>query len=98
MIHHRKISIIGLGYVGLPAAAAFARSGVPVIAFDVDSRRIAELSRVYDRTGEVDKDALGMQGLRFSCAPQDLRMADFHVVTVPTPIDVSKQPNLEPLK
>jgi UDP-N-acetyl-D-galactosamine dehydrogenase len=98
MIHHRKISIIGLGYVGLPAAAGFARSGAAVIAFDVDSRRIAELSRGHDRTGEVDKDALGMQGLRFSCAPQDLRRADFHVVTVPTPIDVSKQPNLEPLK
>ena len=98
MSHKRKISVIGLGYVGLPAAAAFARSAVPVIAYDIDARRIAELSRGHDRTGEVDSADLKAAGLRFSASPKDLGMADFHIVTVPTPIDASKQPNLEPLK
>src|SRR6266404_7624239 len=97
MNHKRKISVIGLGYVGLPAAAAFARTGTPVIGFDIDCARIAELSRGHDRTGEVDKAALLAEGLRFSGTAEDLRTADFHIVTVPTPIDVSKQPNLEPL-
>ncbi len=94
----RKISVIGLGYVGLPAAAALARAGMTVIGFDIDSRRIAELSQGHDRTGEIDKAALLADGLRFSGAAEDLRLADFHIVTVPTPIHASKQPNLEPLK
>lgn len=97
MNHTRKISVVGLGYVGLPAAAGFARTGVPVIGFDIDARRIAELSLGHDRTGEVDKLALAAPGLRFSCSPGELKSADFHIVTVPTPIDVSKQPNLGPL-
>jgi UDP-N-acetyl-D-glucosamine/UDP-N-acetyl-D-galactosamine dehydrogenase len=97
MNHNRKISVVGLGYVGLPAAAGFASTGVPVIGFDIDARRIAELSRGHDRTGEVGKTALAAPGLRLSCTPADLKSADFHVITVPTPIDVSKQPNLGPL-
>ena len=53
MSHGRNIAVIGLGYVGLPVAVAFARSGVPVIGFDVDARRIAELQAGRDRTKEV---------------------------------------------
>jgi UDP-N-acetyl-D-galactosamine dehydrogenase len=98
MNRKRKISVVGLGYVGLPAATGFARTGAPVIGFDIDARRIAELSRGHDRTGEIDKAALTAKDLRFSCTPADLKSADFHVVTVPTPIDVSKQPDLRPLE
>src|SRR5882757_4852480 len=98
MSHKRKISVIGLGYVGLPAAAAFARSGVPVIGYDIDERRIAELSSGHDRTGEVESADLKAASLRFSALAKDLKTVDFHIVTVPTPIDASKQPNLEPLK
>src|SRR5229473_2763398 len=98
MSHKRKISVIGLGYVGLPAAAAFARSAVPVVGYDIDERRIAELTRGHDRTGEVESAGLKAAGLRFSASAKDLATADFHVVTVPTPIHASKQPNLEPLK
>jgi UDP-N-acetyl-D-galactosamine dehydrogenase len=98
MSHGRKISIIGLGYVGLPAAAAFSRSAVPVICYDIDKRRIAELSCGHDRTGEVAAADLKAVGLRFSTSADDLKAADFHIVTVPTPIDASKQPDLEPLK
>src|SRR5688500_11631879 len=93
----RKISVIGLGYVGLPAAAALARAGMSVIGFDIDARRVAELSQGHDRTGEIDKAALLAGGLRFSGVAEDLRSADFHIVTVPTPVHASKQPNLEPL-
>jgi len=94
----RRISVIGLGYVGLPAAATFAKTGQPVIAFDIDKRRIAELSSGHDRTGEIEAPNLWVKGLRFTCDPQDLRAADFHIVTVPTPIDASKNPDLEPLR
>ena len=54
MQHGRKIAVIGLGYVGLPVAVAFARAGVPVIGFDIDQVRIAELRAGRDRTREVE--------------------------------------------
>ena len=95
---NRRISVIGLGYVGLPVATTFARAGHPVVAFDIDARRIAELSAGHDRTGEVDAAALKASGLKFTSDPADLAGADFHIVTVPTPIDASKQPDLEPLR
>ena len=91
---NRRISVIGLGYVGLPAATTFARSGAPVVAFDIDQRRIAELASGHDRTGEVEPAALRTPALKFTSRKEDLAAADFHIVTVPTPIDASKQPNL----
>src|ERR1044071_9235840 len=94
----RRISVAGLGYVGLPVATTFARSGVPVVAFDIDARRVSELSQGHDRTGEVDPASLRAQGLKFTGNPDVLKAADFHIVTVPTPIDSSKQPNLQPLQ
>lgn len=94
----RRISVIGLGYVGLPAATAFARAGRPVVCSDVDARRIAELSNGQDRTGEVEAGKLAAKGLHFTDKINDLRSADFHIVTVPTPIDASKQPYLDPLQ
>ena len=94
----RHISVIGLGYVGLPVAVGFGRAGYQVLGFDIDGRRIAELSRGHDRTGEVEQALLSAPGLRYSSDPRDLGAADFHIVTVPTPIDASKQPDLAPLK
>ena len=98
MNHNRRISVLGLGYVGLPVAVAFAESGVPVVAFDVDARRVVQLLGGHDRTGEVDPVRLYHKELQFSCTPTDIRAADFHIVTVPTPIDASKQPDLAPLR
>jgi UDP-N-acetyl-D-galactosamine dehydrogenase len=95
---NRRISVIGLGYVGLPVAATFAGIGATVVAFDIDARRVAELIRGHDRTGEVTAAALSAKGLNFTTRTADLRQADFHIVTVPTPIDASKQPNLAPLR
>lgn len=94
----RRISVLGLGYVGLPVATAFARAGFQVVGFDIDTRRVAELSQGHDRTREVESDVLRTPGIRFSSMAEDLRAADFHIVTVPTPIDASKTPDLEPLK
>jgi UDP-N-acetyl-D-glucosamine/UDP-N-acetyl-D-galactosamine dehydrogenase len=94
----RKIAVIGLGYVGLPAAAAFGRSGLSVTGFDTSARRISELSKGYDRTGEVPSADLCRKILTFTSTARDLRRADFYIVTVPTPVDASKQPNLEPLR
>jgi UDP-N-acetyl-D-glucosamine/UDP-N-acetyl-D-galactosamine dehydrogenase len=95
---NRRISVIGLGYVGLPVATTFARTGAPVVAFDIDQRRIAELAAGHDRTGEVNSEDLKAKSLNFTTRTADLRQADFHIVTVPTPIDASKQPDLEPLR
>lgn len=94
----RHISVIGLGYVGLPVATGFGRAGYKVLGFDIDPRRVAELTEGHDRTGEVQAADLTTPGLRFSSQSADLAAADFHIVTVPTPIDASKQPDLAPLK
>ncbi len=89
--------MIGLGYVGLPVAAAFARSGVPTVGYDVSAERIGELRAGHDRTGEVAATDLSMSHLRLSDDPELLSAADFHIVTVPTPIDASNRPDLSPL-
>ena len=94
MPHGRKIAVIGLGYVGLPVAVAFARSGVPVVGFDIDSARIAELKAGSDRTREVDKADLAHPTMRYTSDPAALRDCDFFIVTVPTPVDGDLKPDL----
>ena len=94
LLHHRKIAVIGLGYVGLPVAVAFARSGVPVIGFDIDRKRIDELRSGHDRTREVETVDLAPPTLRYDYDPVCLAGADFYIVTVPTPIDAARRPDL----
>ena len=96
MSHGRKISVIGLGYVGLPVAVAFGRQG-PVVGFDVDPQRIAELAAGNDRTREFEAEDLASTKVRFTSDPDALRACDFHIVSVPTPIDAARQPDLGPL-
>ena len=96
MPHGRSISVIGLGYVGLPIAVAFGRRS-RVIGFDVDAGRIGELRRGVDRTREVEPADLAGADVRFTCDAAELGEADFHVVAVPTPIDDTKQPDLRML-
>jgi UDP-N-acetyl-D-galactosamine dehydrogenase len=91
------IAIIGLGYVGLPLAVEFGKIR-PVIGFDIDPERIAQLQRGHDRTLEVEADELQLATqLRFATDPADLRAATIYIVTVPTPIDLHKRPDLTPL-
>ncbi len=93
-----RIGIIGLGYVGLPLAAYFARR-FPVIGFDIDATRIAELKRGVDRTREVtDAEFAEARHLSYSSDPSDLKDRNFYVVTVPTPIDIAKRPDLRALE
>ena len=96
MAQDRKISVIGLGYVGLPVAIAFARKA-GVIAFDINAERINELNSAYDRTGEVEHEEFQDLDILFTSEAADLARADFHIVAVPTPINEARFPNLEPL-
>jgi UDP-N-acetyl-D-galactosamine dehydrogenase len=94
LAHQRKIAVIGLGYVGLPVAVAFARSGAAVIGFDIDGGRIDELRAGSDRTREVDKSDLSHPTLLLTSDAAALAAADFYIITVPTPIDAARRPDL----
>lgn len=92
-----KLAVIGLGYVGLPLAVEFGKQR-PVIGYDINARRVAELKDGVDHTLEVDSDELQQaQFLQYSCEVTDLAAANVYIVTVPTPIDDYKQPDLTPL-
>jgi len=92
-----KIAIIGLGYVGLPLAVEFGKT-VPVIGFDIHQKRIDELKSGQDHTQEVSPEELAQSKyLQYSANSGDLTGCNFFIVTVPTPIDEFKQPDLTPL-
>ena len=88
-----RIIVVGLGYVGLPLAVALAKR-FEVVGFDVDSRRIAELREGHDRTREVEDTDLRNSALKLSDRPEECAGADVYIVTVPTPVDHSNQPDL----
>ncbi len=93
-----KIGIIGLGYVGLPLAVEFGKS-MDVIGFDINQSRIDELKKGYDRTLEVDEAELrSSTKLTFSTKLEDLATANYFIVTVPTPVDEYRNPDLTPLQ
>ena len=93
----KKIAIIGLGYVGLPLAVEFGKTR-KVLGFDINQSRVDELISGVDNTLEVSSDGLtGAVHLRFSCDQADLIDATIFIVTVPTPVDEAKRPNLAPL-
>ena len=94
--HNRKISVVGLGYVGLPVAVAFGQSEQS-IGFDINQTRIDELKAGHDNTLEVEDVDLKAADILFTANPEDLRKADFHIVAVPTPIDAAKRPDLTPV-
>lgn len=92
-----KIAIIGLGYVGLPLAVEFGKK-VPVVGFDIHQKRIDELKAGSDHTLEVSPEELAQATqLSYSANLEDLKSCNFFIVTVPTPIDEFKQPDLTPL-
>ncbi|KAB7886158.1 nucleotide sugar dehydrogenase [Poseidonibacter ostreae] len=95
---NKKICIIGLGYVGLPLAAAFAKK-YTVVGFDINEPRVEELNNDYDRTLELDKEQLVevKDNITYSCDLEDIKDANIYIVTVPTPIDSSNRPDLTPL-
>ena len=108
-LHTCTVAVIGLGYVGLPLAVAFATPGVcfrtgtalhrQVIGFDINIQRLEELGQGIDSTNETDDDELRQaDSLVFTSDPSKLAQADVFVVTVPTPIDINKRPDLNPLE
>ncbi|WP_296243939.1 MULTISPECIES: Vi polysaccharide biosynthesis UDP-N-acetylglucosamine C-6 dehydrogenase TviB [unclassified Psychrobacter] len=96
-INELKIAVIGLGYVGLPLAVEFGKQ-LSVVGFDINASRIAALMSGTDHTLEVSDEELAVAThLRYSSDIQTLKDCNFFIVTVPTPIDSSKQPDLTPL-
>lgn len=91
------IAVIGLGYVGLPVAVAAAKAGFEVIGFDVDMSRIDELRSGYDRTNEIQTEDLVAAQLALTAVLDELADANFYIVTVPTPIDAARRPDLTAL-
>ena len=93
-----KVGIIGLGYVGLPLAVEFGKV-LDVVGFDINGERINELKKGYDRTREVEPDELSeATKLKVSSNAEDLKAVNHFIVTVPTPIDEFKNPDLRPLR
>jgi UDP-N-acetyl-D-galactosamine dehydrogenase len=88
------IAVVGLGYVGLPVALSFSRVGFPVIGYDVDEHRIAALRKGWDWTGEVEATTLVTSDLHLTFDASDIAEASFFIVTVPTPIDGERRPDL----
>jgi len=93
---NRKVSVIGLGYVGLPVAVAFGKVA-RTVGFDINARRIEELRQGRDHTGEVAPEELVAADILFTDRIEELRLADFHIVAVPTPVDEANQPDLTPV-
>ncbi|MGB9341500.1 MAG: nucleotide sugar dehydrogenase [Polyangiales bacterium] len=93
-----RIAVVGLGYVGLPVALAFARKFKDTVGFDVSEPRVTALAKQHDWTGEVTSAELAQSSLKLSCDPADLRGCTFFVVAVPTPIDSDRRPDLGPLR
>ncbi|MGA9421168.1 MAG: nucleotide sugar dehydrogenase [Rhodanobacteraceae bacterium] len=97
-IEDARVAVIGLGYVGLPLAVAFSRS-VPTLGFDIHVARVDELRERRDHTLEVSSEELAAaRALEFSADPADLSRCNVFIVTVPTPIDSSRRPDLGPLE
>ncbi len=97
MIENVKLAIIGLGYVGLPLAAEFGKK-ISTLGFDINKSRIGELNDGIDKTLEVSPDELKQASkLSFSCDVSSLSECNVYIVTVPTPIDNHKRPDLTPL-
>ncbi len=94
MNNKERIAVIGLGYVGLPVALAFASKFANVIGYDIDEKRVTSLNSGDDWTGECSASELRSSTIVFSSDPKDLEHATFYVVAVPTPIDENRQPDL----
>lgn len=95
-MNQRIVSVLGLGYVGLPVAVAFGLKR-RTVGFDINRTRIEELKQGHDRTGEVTASELTSADILFSNDIDELKLADFHIVAVPTPVDDAKQPDLTPM-
>lgn len=97
MLNNTKIGVIGLGYVGMPLAVAFAEK-FDVIGFDIDKEKVKKYNNNIDPTGEVGSEGLKNTTMKFSSNEEDLKDVNFYVITVPTPIKQDNTPNLAPIE
>lgn len=94
----KKISIIGLGYVGMPIAVAFAKEGLDVIGYDLNEEKIKLYNEGVDPTNEVGDNVLSETTVEFTYDEKRLQEASFHIVAVPTPVNMDKTPDLTPVE
>lgn len=92
-----KVSLVGLGYVGMPIAVAFAQKGVKVVGFDLNAAKIDLYKKGIDPTHEVGDEAIKSSTVEFTSDEADLKTAKFHIVAVPTPVNLDHTPNLAPV-
>ena len=92
-----SISLVGLGYVGMPIAVAFAKKGVKVIGFDLNEKKIELYKNGIDPTLEVGNETIKNTSVFFTANEQDLQKSKFHIVAVPTPVNTDHTPNLAPV-
>lgn len=92
-----KLSIVGLGYVGMPIAVAFAKKGVSVIGFDVNENKIETYKRGIDPTQEVGDEVISSTTVDFTADESRLKEAKFHIIAVPTPVNIDHTPDLSPV-
>ena len=95
--NEEKLSLVGLGYVGMPIAVAFANKGIDVIGFDLNKAKIELYKNGVDPTKEVGDEAIKNSAVYFTSNETDLRKAKFHIVAVPTPVNTDHTPDLTPV-
>lgn len=93
-----KLSLIGLGYVGMPIAVAFSCKGIDVVGFDLNERKIELYKKGIDPTREVGDEVISQSKVKFTADEKMLREAKFHIVAVPTPVNDDHTPDLNPVK
>ncbi len=92
-----KVSLVGLGYVGMPIAVAFANKGIDVIGFDLNKAKIELYKNGFDPTKEVGDEAIKNTTVYFTSDEKDLQQAKFHIIAVPTPVNTDHTPDLTPV-
>ncbi|WP_298314781.1 nucleotide sugar dehydrogenase [uncultured Aquimarina sp.] len=98
-LKEKKIAIIGLGYVGLPLAIEFGKNDFDIIGYDINPTRVEDLNKGFDHTNEVSgEDLEKVNSIIYTSNEKDLVSANIYIITVPTPIDSFKQPDLTPIK
>lgn len=93
----KKLSVVGLGYVGMPIAVAFAQKGIDVIGFDLNKAKIELYKNGIDPTKEVGDEAIKKTTVYFTSKEEDLQKANFHIIAVPTPVNTDHTPDLTPV-
>ena len=93
-----KLSLVGLGYVGMPIAVAFANKGIDVIGFDLNKNKIELYKSGVDPTKEVGDEVIKNTNVYFTSDEAELKKAKFHIVAVPTPVNTDHTPDLTPVE